>query len=117
MQAWEINLVGFREVQRAVRDIQDQVAGATDTWVIGPNTDYDVYVELGTAKMPARPYVGPGAKRGAERIKEAEALAQNPNDLLRILALYIEAEIKKVIHEKVIIDTSTLLRSVEAVKQ
>jgi HK97 gp10 family phage protein len=33
---------------------------------VGPNTDYDTWVELGTRKAPAQPYVRPGGKEAAQ---------------------------------------------------
>ena len=47
---------------------------------IGPEANYGVYHELGTSKMPARPYMGPAADRNGPLLEQA--LAQLGGDLL-----------------------------------
>lgn len=112
--SWGLGLIGYSVV---ANDFKNMVPGKTDVWEIGPNTNYDVYVEFGTYKMAARPYVRPGAERGMAALKEVSSQTSDINALLRLLALKIEAEIKHVIKEKDIIDTGNLLRSVEAHKR
>ena len=112
--SWGLGLIGYSVV---ANDFKKMIPSKTDVWEIGPNTDYDVYVEFGTYKMAARPYVRPGAERGMAAIKDLASGTDDINELLRLLALKIEAEIKHVIKEKNIIDTGNLLRSVEANKR
>jgi HK97 gp10 family phage protein len=38
------------------------------TVTVGPNTDYDTFIELGTRKMAAQPFVRPGGKGAAQFI-------------------------------------------------
>jgi HK97 gp10 family phage protein len=38
---------------------------------IGPHTDYEAYVEYGTSKMHAQPYMGPAAEKNTPPFVEA----------------------------------------------
>lgn len=38
---------------------------------IGPHTDYEAYVEYGTSKMDAQPYMGPAAEKNTPAFVEA----------------------------------------------
>ena len=114
MAGWGMSMLGHAALMKSFKAM---IPAQTDVWEIGPQTDYDVYVEFGTSRMPARPYVKPGAERGMAALGELELKAKDVNALLRLLALKIEGEIKHVIEEKSIIDTGNLLRSVEAVKR
>lgn len=118
---WGMSMIGHAALKKT---FEAMLPGVTDTWMIGPNTDYDVYIEYGTdwnlftrEAMPAKPYVGPGMQRGMAALDELERKAMDMNALLRLLALRIEREIKLVIKEKKIWDTGFLWRSVTAEKQ
>ena len=41
-----------------------------DAVYIGTNVEYAPYVELGTSRMPARPFLGPAAENHGEEYKE-----------------------------------------------
>ena len=38
---------------------------------IGPHTDYEAYVEYGTSKMHAQPYMGPAVEKNAPAFEDA----------------------------------------------
>lgn len=38
---------------------------------IGPHTDYEAYVEYGTSKMHAQPYMGPAAEKNTRPFEDA----------------------------------------------
>lgn len=111
---WGMSMLGFAALKKS---FEGMIPGVTDVWEIGPSTDYDVYVEFGTSRMPARPYVKPGAEKGMAALDELERKAKDMNALLRLLALRMESKMKREIQEKNIIDTGNLFRSVEAVKR
>lgn len=120
MPGWGMSMIGFAALNKSFKGM---IPGPTDTWMIGPNTDYDVYIEYGTdwnlftrGPMPARPYVRPGSDRALAMIAVLERQAKDLNGLLRLLALKMEYEIKKVVQEKNIIDTGNLFRSITAEK-
>lgn len=49
--------------------ISTDVAGLTAE--IGPHTDYEQYVEYGTSKMHAQPYMGPAAEKNTPGFVDA----------------------------------------------
>lgn len=55
-----------------------EIAGAA-SYRVGPTTDYAHFVEFGTVKMSARPYMIPALEQEAPRMKEA--LSQVLKDL------------------------------------
>jgi len=121
MAGWGMSMMGFAALNRSFKGM---IPGPTDTWMIGPNTDYDVYIEYGTAwnlftrkPMPPRPYVRPGSDRALAQLDALERRAKDINSLLRLLALTMEREMKKVVKEKEIWDTGNLWRSITAEKQ
>jgi HK97 gp10 family phage protein len=40
-------------------------------WVVGTSVDYALYVEMGTRRTPARPYLRPAAVREAPALRQA----------------------------------------------
>jgi len=118
---WGMSMLGYAALKKS---FEGMIPGLTDTWMIGPETDYDVYIEYGTAwnlftrkPMPPRPYVRPGSNRAMAMIAVLEHQAKDINALLRLLALRMEYEMKAVVKEKEIWDTGNLWRSIQAVKQ
>lgn len=121
MPGWGMSMLGYAALKR---NMEGMMPGPTDTWLIGPNTDYDVYVELGTSRIPSRPCVKFGAEKAMEQLDSLERVSININALLRLLALKMEYEIKasmqRVIYAHPLGDitpTGNLKRSVEAIKQ
>lgn len=88
------------------------VASVTDTWVVGTDVEYSVYVEFGTSRMSAQPYLRPAiehAKRNAERYM---AETSSINAFIRRMAMEIEAEAKRLCP----VDTGRLRSSIKAEK-
>ena len=112
--AWGMTMVGMAATTRYLKKMAPAIP---DTWMIGPNTDYDVYIEYGTSRMPARACVKTGAERAMAKMEELVSKAKDFNDFLRLLAFSVEAEIKKVIQEWNVIDVGNYWRSVTAEKQ
>lgn len=109
MAGWGMNLLGYSAL---LKSFNQMIPKGSDVWEIGPNTNYDVYVELGTTRARPQPYVAPGAKKVMSEFAVHEAQADDLNDLLRILALSMEREMKFFCP----VDTGTLQGSIEAVK-
>jgi len=121
---WGMSTEGLTEFTTEIQMNVAAARGATDVWEIGPETDYDVYVELGTTRMIDRPCVKFGAENAMKALDELERKSKSPNDLLRLLALRIEEEIKKSMTEVIyehplgsVTPTGDLRRSVEANKR
>jgi isopropylmalate/homocitrate/citramalate synthase len=94
-------VAGFEEAQAAAVDA---------TWVVGTTVEYSVYVEFGTSKMAAQPYLRPAveaARRKADRVFER---AESTDAAVKDLALLIEAEAKR----RCPVDTGNLRASIRA---
>lgn len=72
-----IHSAAFRKGQRIYgatddngRAIPQYAAGGTAMAVVGTNTGYGVFVELGTVKMAAQPYLGPALNANRGRASE-----------------------------------------------
>ena len=86
MAGWGMSMLGFAALEKSFKAM---IPGPTDVWDIGPETDYDVYVELGTSRMRGRPCVKFGAEKAMGTLGEVEAKSANVNAMLRTLALKI----------------------------
>jgi hypothetical protein len=106
-----LELLGTASVLEALDDLKD-FAGEAE-YVVGTNVEYAVYVEFGTSKMEAQPYLRPAAERVMEQ--EADAIAadaESTEEVVRDIALAIERHAK----EEVPVDTGNLRASIEAEK-
>lgn len=90
-------LVGAADMLDAIDDLKDQVDG-TATFVVGSNVEYSIFLEFGTSKMQAYPWLRP-AVRELQRNPEAfiEANTNTSIDeldsvdaVVRVIALALE---------------------------
>lgn len=79
-------------------------------YVVGTNVEYAAYVEFGTSRMEAQPYLFPAASRVARDPAKHLSGADSLNDFIENLALAIEREAK----ERVPVDTGNLKSSIRA---
>lgn len=80
-------------------------------YVVAVGAEYGAYVEFGTSKMEAQPYLFPAARTVINSEYERhEAAARSVDDLVRRLALAIEREAK----QNAPVDTGNLRSSIES---
>jgi hypothetical protein len=104
-----LELLGAAATLEALDDLRDFAQPAE--YVVGTNVEYAVYVEFGTSKMAAQPYLRPAAKKVMNEEADALAdLASSTEELVKGVALSIEREAKK----KVPVDTGNLRGSITA---
>jgi hypothetical protein len=87
----------------------------SDRWIVGVGAEYGAYVEFGTRRMRAQPYLFPAARQVVRtQLPALEARARTsptPLDtLVALLATAIEAEAKR----RAPVDTGNLRASIEA---
>lgn len=70
---------GVKDTGRLIDSITSDIDGLKAD--IGPTVDYGIWNEIGTSRMPARPYMGPAADRRSGPFEEA--MAQLAEDGLR----------------------------------
>lgn len=119
MAGWGVKLLGFSNLMDAFGDIQTRLSDDA-VYVVGTNVEYAVYVELGTSRMSAKPFLFPSA-RNAERnplayIRRHTDVSivdiESTEDLVRTLALAIERDAS----ERAPVDTGNLMNSIRAEK-
>lgn len=91
---------------------KDAMPGPIEPWHAFTNAEYAAYVELGTARSRAQPYMGPAAQKATAAIPELTMKAKSLNDLIRLIALRVEYLAKRLVP----VDTGNLKRGIEAEK-
>lgn len=105
-----LKVLGASSVLSALNDLR--VPGDSPEYVVGTNVEYAPYVEFGTSKMSAQPYLRPAADKAQSNLS---AIAGDANDLehaIRLIALDIERESKR----RCPVDTGNLKNSIAAEK-
>lgn len=106
---WGGNLVGFSQAIDVMNDLKNYVV--TDTWIVGTSIEYAAYVEFGTSKMAAQPYLRPAVREVfAQDFARLSAKANDSNELVKLLALEVERKAK----QKAPVDTGNLMNSIRA---
>lgn len=118
---WGMTVTGIDQTRRMLDDIKMDFDGST-VYIVGPKTHYAVYHELGTSKMAARPFMRPAAQRVkanmmtyAREVSSAQSIPLNSEEnIVRCVALAVEAEAKDIARAKDVHDTGQTIQSIEA---
>ncbi|WP_331232692.1 HK97-gp10 family putative phage morphogenesis protein [Natronorarus salvus] len=118
---WAIKTTGINKAVNRLNDVSVQFDGST-TYVVGPQTSYAIYHELGTSKMQARPFMRPAAERVsgdiagyAQRVSRTQGIPLNSEaNIVRCVALAVEDEAKRIAKAKGVEDTGATIASIEA---
>lgn len=91
--------------------LKDMIMQAGPVYLVGSAVEYSVYVEFGTSKMAAQPYLFPAAEAALQEIHQIwENVGYDIHALIRTLALRIEAYAKM----RCPVDTGNLRASITA---
>lgn len=108
-----MELLGAAEAIQDFRRVRDMLGGPENedvVYVVGTNVEYAAYVEFGTSKMEAQPYLFPAARRVARSPGQYVGSVDSLNDFIRQIALAIEREATR----EAPVDTGRLQNSIEA---
>lgn len=93
-----VSLVGYSGVIQSLRNLEDQV-GSEPVYLVGSNKEYGVFLEFGTSKMQAYPWLRPALKefenRGETFLKQTIGAsvedADSTDEVVQLVALALEA--------------------------
>ena len=113
--SFAVSTEGYQESVDALHSTR--VAFSSDArWIVGVGAEYGAYVEFGTSRMRAQPYLFPAARyvmrTRFERLERMAMSQPNPMEwLVATLAQHIEREAKA----RAPVDTGNLRASIRAV--
>jgi hypothetical protein len=93
-----------------VLDLLEYEEFGTVKYVVGTNVRYSIYVEYGTSRMEAQPYLRPAIEDAVRSLDNHVDDADDAEELAERLALHVE----RVAKEEVPVDTGNLKNSIEA---
>ncbi len=100
------SILGFGDVVDAL----DYEEFGTQTYRVGTNAEYAVYVEFGTSRNQAQPFLRPAVEEAVSELHEIADDVDSGNELVERLALKIEAYAK----DRAPVDTGNLRASITA---
>jgi len=123
MSDLDLDLDGKDELQASIAELQEDYREPGD-WYVGTAVEYAIYLEFGTSKMDAKPFVRPAVHAYQSNLKAAIAtdtrttLAEigSAEELVQTVAIGLERRIKRIITAKGLIETGTMRASVRAVE-
>jgi len=122
MSGWGTTLVGYASTVSLLESLRFEF-GDGALYIVGPTVRYAVFVDQGTSKMEARPFVKPAAERVQANLEPEVrmflndgVLEANEEDLARAAALAVQREMQRIITQKGAVDTGTLRSSVSVQK-
>jgi hypothetical protein len=80
------------------------------TYSVGTNTEYAIYVEFGTSKMAAQPYLRPAAEQARNEIPAIVAASDSLEKAVQRVALRVEDIARRLVP----VDTGNLRSSIAA---
>jgi hypothetical protein len=107
-----ISLFGFSAATDALESFAEQMED--DTAFVGTTAEYAIYVEFGTRKMQAQPFLRPALSEGLRPNVINEVLSGVLSGDIDNKALQIALEVEKLATENAPVDTGNLQGSVKA---
>lgn len=112
MASFGVNLIGAAELVSTMRRAKARwgISGS-DVWIVGVGAEYGAYVEFGTSRMRAQPYLVPAVLHVSRtQIPTLERKASSLDEFVALIALAIEREAKM----QAPVDTGFLRSSIQA---
>ncbi|NGM69192.1 hypothetical protein G6M89_09260 [Natronolimnobius sp. AArcel1] len=101
-----ISMLGFDDVMNAL----DYESFGSREYRVGTNVEYAIYVEFGTSRNQAQPFLRPAVEQAVSELDQYAGDADSPEEVVERLALKIEEYAK----DNAPVDTGNLRGSIEA---
>jgi hypothetical protein len=116
---WGMSITGVVDAIDVLQQLKIEYSSGA-TYIVGPTVEYAIHHETGTSNMKARPFVKPAAERVQQDLKGKARPFLNGGGgeeaIVRAVALAVEAEMKRIVTQKRIIDTGNLRASISVEK-
>lgn len=86
-------LLGFTSALNSISDLLRY--RVNNTWYVGTNVHYGAYVEFGTSRMQAQPFLRPAAREVSGDLEEYFSRHNSGDAALKAVALDVERQAKK----------------------
>lgn len=103
---------GYARVISALEDLSDSLTASGSGVVVGSNVEYAPHQEWGSQHQSGTPHVRPAVRAVGGNLSQIAANADDVDDLLLLLGLALEGEIKR----RAPVDTGNLRSSYRTVK-
>jgi hypothetical protein len=120
--SWGLSISGLATTMQLLESLQFSV-GDEAAYIVGPTVNYAVFVDRGTSKMEARPFVRPAAERvqanletEVGRFLDGDLGDSSMDAITRAAALAVQREMQRIITQKGAVDTGTLRSSVSVAR-
>jgi len=118
IMSWGLSISGLATTKAALEALKFDVDDET-AYIVGPTVNYAVFVDRGTSKMEARPFVRPAAERvqanletEVGRFLDGDLNDSSMDAITRAAALAVQREMQRIITQKGAVDTGTLRSSI-----
>jgi len=92
---WAINFIGFNKLQNSFEKAQQVSEGAH--WIVGTSAEYGIYIEFGTSKMQAQPFMRPAVRKALKDLAAGRIPGDNLDEVVKNLAMKIERYAKEIV--------------------
>lgn len=103
-----LKMAGFAATLDSIRELSPDSSSAE--WRVAPSVHYGGYVELGTSRMPAQPYLRPAARSVQANVGKHVRATSSLDEAVKSAALAVESKAK----QKAPVDTGALRNSIAA---
>lgn len=122
MSGWGVSLTGYSRAVSLLEGLEMNLSGDT-MFIVGPSVEYAIYVDRGTSKMEARPFVEPAARRVQSNVNshvsdfiDGSLFNASEEAIVRAAALAVQLEMVRIITRKGAVDTGAMRDSVSIEK-
>jgi len=92
---WAMSMAGFAQLEQVFQEAQQVTEKAH--WIVGSSAEYAIYVEFGTSRMDAQPYMRPAVRKALRDLSAGNIPGENLNEVVKNTAMRVEKYAKKIV--------------------